>query len=64
MLFWDYDKDLKVCKLSPSFKYQRALHILQGKISEQEYCLYLRDSVSEKMIIFYMCPYKSIAIGA
>ena len=32
--------------------------------SEQEHCLYLRDSVSERMYIFYMFLYKSIVIGA
>ena len=31
-------------------------------MSEQEY--YLRDSVSERMNIFYKFPYKSIVIGA
>ena len=31
--------------------------------SEQEYCLYLRDNVSERMNIFYMFPYKSIVIS-
>ena len=46
------------------FKDQRALHMLHGITSEQEYCLYLRDSVSKIMIIFYMFPYKSIVIGA
>ena len=38
--------------------------MLHGIMCEQEYCLYLRDSVSERMNIFYMCPYKSIVIGA
>ena len=38
--------------------------MLHGKISEQEYCSYLRDSVSERMNIFYIFPYKSIVIGA
>ena len=33
-------------------------------MSEQEYCLYLRDSVSERMNSFYMFAYKSIVIGA
>ena len=33
-------------------------------MSEQEYCLYLRDSISERMNMFYMFPYKSIGIGA
>ena len=37
--------------------------MLHGITSEQEYCLYLRDSVSERMNIFYMFPYKSIVIG-
>ena len=40
--------------LSPSFKDQRALHMLYRKMSEQEYCLNLKDSVSEKMNIFYV----------
>ena len=30
--------------------------------SLKEYYLYLRDSVSERMNIFYMSPYKSIVI--
>ena len=38
--------------------------MLHGITSEQEYCLYLRGSVSEKMNTFYMFPYKSIVIGA
>ena len=38
--------------------------MLHGITSEQEYCLYLRDSVSERMNIFYMFPYKYIVIGA
>ena len=50
--------------MSPSFKDQRVLHMLNGITSEQEYCLYLRDSVSERMKIFYMFPSKSIVIGA
>ena len=33
-------------------------------MSEQKYCLYVRDSVSERMNIFYMFPYKFIVIGA
>ena len=50
--------------MSPSFKDQRALHMLHGIMCEQEYCFYLRDSVSERMNMFYMFPYKSIVIGA
>ena len=42
----------------------RERYMLHGKTSEQEYCLYLRDNVSERMYIFYMFPYKSIVIGA
>ena len=38
--------------------------MLHGITSEQEYCLYLRDSVSERMNLFYMTPYKSNVIGA
>ena len=38
--------------------------MLHGITREQVYCLYLRDSVSEWMNIFYMFPYKSIVIGA
>ena len=38
--------------------------MLHGIKSEQEYCLYLRDIVSERMNIFYIFPYKSIVIGA
>ena len=38
------------------------LHV-HGIPSEQEYCLYIRDGVSERMNIFYMFPNKSIAIG-
>ena len=38
--------------------------MLHGIKSEQEHCLYLRDSVSERMDIFYMFPYKSFVIGA
>ena len=38
--------------------------MLHSIMCEQEYCLYLRDSVSERMNIFYMFPYKSIVIGA
>ena len=38
--------------------------MLHDITSEQEYCLYLNDSVSERMNIFYMFPYKSIIIGA
>ena len=38
--------------------------MLHGIISEQEYYLYLRDSVSERIIIFYTFPYKSVVIGA
>ena len=38
--------------------------MLHGIMSEQEYCLCLRDSVSERINIFYVCPYKSIVIGA
>ena len=38
--------------------------MLHGIMSEQEYCIYLRDSVSERMNIFYMFPYISIVIGA
>ena len=37
------------------------LHVI---MSEQEYCLYVRDSVSERMNIIYMFPHKSIIIGA
>ena len=53
-----------ICKLSPSFKDLKALHMLHGLMSEQEHCLYYRDSVSERMNIFYMFPYESIVIGA
>ena len=38
--------------------------MLHDIMSEQEYCLYLRDSVSERMKLFYMFPYKSTVIGA
>ena len=38
--------------------------MLHRIMSEKEYCLYLRDSVSERMNIFYMFLYKSIFIGA
>ena len=34
--------------------------MLHGITSEQDYFLYLRDSVSERVNIFYMFPYKSI----
>ena len=37
--------------------------MLHGITSEQEYCHYLRDSVSERTNIFNMFPYKSIVIG-
>ena len=36
------------------------LHVI---MSEQEYCLYLNDTVSERMNIFYMFPYKYIVIS-
>ena len=36
--------------------------MLHGIMSGQEYCFYLRDSVAERMNIFYMFPYKSIVI--
>ena len=38
--------------------------MLHGIMSEQDHCLYVRDSVSERMSIFYMFPYISIIIGA
>ena len=38
--------------------------MLHGIASEQEYYLYLRDSVSERMNTFCMFPYKFIVIGA
>ena len=38
--------------------------MLHGIMSEQEFCLYLRYIVSERMNIFYMFPYKSIVISA
>ena len=38
--------------------------MLHGITSEQEYCLYIRDSVSERMNMLNMFPYKSIVIGA
>ena len=38
--------------------------MLHDIMSEQEYCLYLRDSVSERMNIFYMLLFKSFVIGA
>ena len=38
--------------------------MLHGIMSEQEYRLYLRDNVSERINIFYMFPYKSIFIDA
>ena len=38
--------------------------MLHGTTGEQEFCLYLRDSFSERMNIFYMFSYKSIVIGA
>ena len=38
--------------------------MLHDITSEQEYCLYLRDSVSERMKILYMFPSKSIVLGA
>ena len=38
--------------------------MLHGITSEQAYCLYLRDSGSERMNILNMFPYKSIVIGA
>ena len=44
-------------------KDQRALHMLHGIMSEQEYCLYSRESVSERMNIFYLFTDKSIVIG-
>ena len=37
--------------------------MLHGILSKQEYCLYVRDSVTERMHIFYMLLYKSIVIG-
>ena len=38
--------------------------MLHGIMSAQEYCLYLRDSVLERMNKFYMFPYYSIVIVA
>ena len=38
--------------------------MLHGIMSEQEYCLYLRDNISERMKLFYMFPYNFIVIGA
>ena len=38
--------------------------MLHGITSEQDYFLYLRDSVSERMKLFYMFLYTSIVIGA
>ena len=38
--------------------------MLHGITGEQEYCLYLRESVSKRMNLFYIFPYKSIVIGA
>ena len=37
--------------------------MLHGIMSEQDRCLYVKDSVSERMNIFYMFPLKSIVIG-
>ena len=54
----------QICKLSPSFEDQRALHMLHGIISEQDHCLFVRDSVSLRMNIFYIFPYKCIVFGA
>ena len=34
--------------------------MLHDITSEQEHCLYLRDSVSDRMNIFNMFPYKSV----
>ena len=36
--------------------------MLQGIMSEREYCLYLRDSVSERIYNFYMFPYKLLSL--
>ena len=38
--------------------------MLHGIIGELDRCLYVIDSASERMNIFYMFPYKSIVIGA
>ena len=38
--------------------------MLHGSMSEQERCLNVRDSVSERITILYMFPYKSIVNGA
>ena len=38
--------------------------MLHGITSEQDVFLYLRDSVLERMKLFYMFPYTSIFIGA
>ena len=38
--------------------------MLHDIVSEQEYCLNLRDIVLERMKLFNMFPYKSIVIGA
>ena len=46
------------------FKDRRTLHMLHGILSEQEYCPYVRDSVSERMNKLYMFLFKYIAIGA
>ena len=38
--------------------------MLHGITSEQEYCLYIKDSVSKRMNMLNMFLYKSIVIGA
>ena len=38
--------------------------MLHGIINEQEYCLDVRDGISEKMNIFHMLTYKSKASSA
>ena len=52
-----YNNDVYICKLSPSFKDQRVLHMLHDIMSEKEYCLFLRHrlSVSERMNIYFTC---------
>ena len=36
--------------------------MLHGIMSEQEYCLYMRDSVSERINIFYMFPINLLSL--
>ena len=69
ILFWDFQlahmiKTYRSASCHQVLKIRERYICYIAKMSEQEYCLNLKDSVPEKMNLFYMFPYKSIFIGA